>query len=269
MDLREYTGIGAFGPAYRTMLENDTHAPGSVDRVLQEQAVRLCPETTDHLYAEFTPTTVDYVLGTRPVLEQVLAELRPQGARKEDLFKAILDFTQGLGTGTEPGHSEMIFGGTEEEIIDRGSDWCTDVARVACVLCQIAGFSSRVVSLYDTEQAYSGHVIIEAYRRGSWGALDPLAGVIYLEPDGRPASLAHLMTTPSLIEGHRRAAGTIANPTGQFRGVGIANYPVMDRDRYDFTTSGLNDYYLSILEMSIRGWPGGLRWLHGEGEIEA
>ena len=33
---------------------------------------------------------------------------------------------------------------------------------------------------------------------------------------------------------------------------------------YDYAVSPINDYYRSILEMSGRGWPGGLRWLHGE-----
>ena len=46
----------------------------------------------------------------------------------------------------------------------------------------------------------------------------------------------------------------------------IVNYFVWEADRYDFTVSGLNPYTRSILEQSMRGWPGGLRWLHGEDE---
>ncbi len=33
---------------------------------------------------------------------------------------------------------------------------------------------------------------------------------------------------------------------------------------YDFVESTANAYYLSILSQSSAGWPGGLRWLHGE-----
>ncbi|MEM2906445.1 MAG: hypothetical protein QW057_01990 [Candidatus Bathyarchaeia archaeon] len=53
--LSRYRGIGQFGPAYRLMLENDAYASGSVDRVLFENMVRLCLETADCLYREYTP----------------------------------------------------------------------------------------------------------------------------------------------------------------------------------------------------------------------
>ena len=37
-----------------------------------------------------------------------------------------------------------------------------------------------------------------------------------------------------------------------------------DSDTYDYTVTGLNEYYRAILTMANKGWPGGLRWLHGE-----
>ena len=49
-DVSAYRGIAQFGKAYQTMLENDAHAPGSVDRALAEEMVRLCPETAEYLY---------------------------------------------------------------------------------------------------------------------------------------------------------------------------------------------------------------------------
>ena len=45
------------------------------------------------------------------------------------------------------------------------------------------------------------------------------------------------------------------------------NYFVWEADQYDFTVSALNAYTRSILEQSARGWPGGLRWLHGEDDV--
>ena len=73
---------------------------------------------------------------------------------------------------------------------------------------------------------------VEAWRRRAWGACDPLAGVRYVEPDGRPASVYKLMTSPALVEAHRNSEGTIANRPEQFRGAAIANYAVADRDRF-------------------------------------
>ena len=68
MDLSPDQGLSQFGPAYRIMLERDAHAQGSVDRVLMERMVRLCPETSAYLYAAYTPTDVRYQEGSRPEL---------------------------------------------------------------------------------------------------------------------------------------------------------------------------------------------------------
>jgi hypothetical protein len=153
----------------------------------------------------------------------------------------------------------MRFGGTEEAIIARGTDWCTDVARVGCALYQVAGFPSRIVSLFNLHAAYSGHVIVEVHRRGAWGAVDTNSGVVYRKDDGRPATMWDLMNDAEVVKRHD------AQPS-QFTGAGIANYRVRDSDFHDYTVSGLNDYYRTILSMAEQGWPGGLRWLHGEAD---
>jgi len=264
IDLSEYQGVAQFGRAYQIMLENDAHAPGSVDRTLAQRMVRLCPQTAFHLYKGYTPTEVHYQKGSRPELERFVVEATRDRRSDEERMGALAGFCRRLGEKAPEGLDAMRLGGTEEEIILRGSDWCTDVARVACVLCQVAGFAARIVMLLDTNQAYGGHDIIEARRKESWGAVDPLTEVIYRHPDGRPASTWELMNRPALIEAHWRGPSTPYTDTGLFRAAAISNYFVWERENYDYTVSGLNDYYRSILEMSIRGWPGGLRWLHGE-----
>jgi hypothetical protein len=154
-------------------------------------------------------------------------------------------------------------GGTEEEIIERGSDWCTDVARAACALLQIAGIPSRIVYLFNLKQAYSGHAVVEGYHSESWGAVDPGTGVVYLGPKGKPATVWDLMNHPDLIEAHSGPSAPCTT-VDQFRGAGITNYYCWEHDSYDFIVSGLNWYYSKILEMSDQGWPGALRWLYGE-----
>ena len=140
------------------MLENDAHAVGSVDRELFRTMVRLCLETADYLYGSFTLLVTSYKVGSRPELESILSSICPRESESETLLAAIIDFTRGLGTDAEQGLSRMVIGGTEEQIIRRGSDWCTDIARVARVLCQIAGFPTRIIYLFNLDQAYSGHV---------------------------------------------------------------------------------------------------------------
>ncbi len=264
IDISAYRGIGQFGPAYRIMFENDTHAPGSVDRVLQENMIRLCPETADYLYREYTPIKNLYRKGFRPELECYVQKAIVGCESDEERIEGIARFTSHLKEKVSDDLETMRFGGTEEEIIQRGSDWCADVARVGCALCQVAGFPARLVILIDTEKAYSGHVIIEVHRAGVWGAVDPEMNVIYRHRRGRPASIWELMNDPDLIERHWRGESTLYTTFDQFRGAAISNYFIWRWREYDYTVSEINNYYRSILEMSIKGWPGGLRWLHRE-----
>ena len=216
-ELKRFQGIGQFGPAYRRMLQADSHAPGSVDVALLGEMVRLCDATAACLYTSHTPTAVSYVRGSRPELERIVAAWPPAG---------------------------------------------DDAQATVAALCQVAGLPARLVMLADTELAYSGHVIIEAFRDSAWGAVDTSTCVVYRDAGGRPATTWQLMNDPALIETCGKGKGY--SNAGQFRAACIANYVVADRDRYDYTTSRVNDTYRSILEHSSRGWPGGLRWLHAE-----
>ncbi len=268
MDLTRFTGPSAFGPAYQHMMLRDAHAPGSVDRVLASSMVRLSEETAEYLYDPFTSLGLGYDRGNRPQIEAILDSIFPGDSGHEERLAAIVEFTRALGDRAEKDLWKMRLGGTEEEIIERGSDWCSDVARVACILCQVAGFPCRIVNLFDLDHAYSGHVIVEAHRAGRWGALDSSTGVAYLASDGLSASVWDLMRDPALVEVHRENPRAFYSTPGQFRAAGITNYAVWEKRHYDYTVTAINDYYFSILSMSDKGWPGGLRWLHGEdGEI--
>ena len=267
MTIDHYRGIGQFGPAYEVMLMNDSHAPGSVDLVLQEEMVRLCPETVDFLYWEFTPLEVGYEPGSLPELEKYAVLAMAGRCDVEERVDGIVRFTAALSDRAVVNLDAIVLGGKEEEIIARGSDWCTDVARVACALCQVAGIPARLVNLADLGQPYSEHTIVEAYRRGVWGAADAVTGLVYRAAAGEPVSTWQLMCSPELI-GLNDPTGSIpyARP-GLFTAACIVNYFVWERVRYSYATSGLNPYYRSILEMAERGWPGGLRWLNGEDAV--
>lgn len=263
IDLSQYRGVNQFGRAYQVMLENDAHAPGSVDRVLMGRMIRLVPETVAYLYGEYTPTRVKYQKGSRPKLERCVEEAIAGRSSDEEQIAGIAQFCVNMGKAVSDDLDAMQMGGTEEEIICRGSDWCTDVARVGCVLYQIVGFSARLVYLADTAQAYSGHVIVEVYREEVWGAVDPTTAVIYRHPNGKPVTTWELMHQPELVQAYESPQAYYTS-VSQFRSAAVVNYFVWDWKDYDYTVSPLNDYYRSILRMSMKGWPGGLRWLHGE-----
>ncbi|MFA5967142.1 MAG: transglutaminase domain-containing protein [Patescibacteria group bacterium] len=226
-NISKYQGVSQFGSAYKTMLENDTHAPGSIDRVLTEGMIRLCPETMAYLYGGYTPTKSLYIKGSRPELEQYLDQMILVNHSKEEQIQEIMKFISNLQHKISDDLDLIQFGGTEEEIIARGSDWCTDLARVGCVLCQIAGYPARVVHLFDLEKPYSGHEIVEVYRDKVWGAADPLRNVVYHNSKGEPVSALDLMNDRQLIENnYLNDQLTALRAVGQFSGAAISNYYV-------------------------------------------
>jgi hypothetical protein len=259
-DRSKLIGAGVFGPAYQSLFLNDAHAPNSVDPALTDTMVRLCDETAGYLYDGHTPTEVAYQPGTRPELERHVAEACADRSSDEARVAGIARFCSGLGCRAPESTDALRLGGTEEEIIGRGSAWCTDVARVGCAMCQVAGLPARLVYLADTDTAYSGHAVIEVFRGSAWGAVCAATGVVYRHTDGRGAPTWDLMNDADLVRAHD---GAYLTP-GQFRAAAVANYFVWEAAKYDYTVSGVNAYYRSILERSALGWPGGLRWLHGE-----
>ena len=263
-DISEFKGPGQFGPAYQIMFENDSHASGSIDRELMENMILLNSETENYIYTELTPTISHYKEGARPLLEEHVKRMTSECHSEQERIEAIAGFTGSMQNRASDDLDLIRIGGTEEEMITRGSDWCSDVARVACALYQIAGVPARMVYLIDTEKAYTGHVIIEVYRSGVWGALDPLTNVIYNTLEGKPASTWNLMNDPRLIERHSRDGSTYYTNAGQFRAAAVSNYFIWDWEKYDYTVSKVNGYYRSILEMSDKGWPDGLHWINNE-----
>lgn len=121
-------------------------------------------------------------------MEDQTKQLFSDASTIEEKIDRIVGFTSNLGEAVaDESLDDMRFGGTEEPILDRGSDWCTEIGRVACVLCQLVGLPSRLVMIFDTEQAYCGHVIIEVHRDGVWAAVDPLNTRTYRD-GSKPAS---------------------------------------------------------------------------------
>lgn len=259
-----YKGVKQFGRAYEIMLENDSHAPHSVDIELIRNMIKLCNYTKDYLYEKYTPCIIHYERNSRPMIEAIVNNIIKQHNDDEGKILAIAEYCSGLKDKMiDVSIDNMLLGGTEEQIIDRGSDWCTDISRVGCVMYQIAGFPSRIVNTFNTNQAYSGHVINEVYRNGIWGIVDTTNGVVYYKHDKKPITSWEVMNRVSTIEGLNNTFSSNID-FDQFIGVAISNYLVSDNNKYNYSLSQVNNYYAKILEASSNGWSGGLRWICGE-----
>jgi len=152
---------------------------------------------------------------------------------------------------------DLIFGGTEEDIIARTTYWCTNLARVACVLLQVAGYPARILVTGNTSFPYCGHQVVEVHINGKWRVADANAGVLC------DHSAWEIHNNPALID-HQHGNDIFFTTGEQYQSVGVVNYHVNEAHQYDYTTSRLNDYTRAILAHSAQKWAGGLRWIHGE-----
>jgi len=264
------TGIGSFGKRYEIMYQNDVQAEGSVVRVLFEQMIKLDAETAGFLYNEYTDLANRYKQGSRPYFENIVNGLR--GKNDSETIDNIISYCRDIVENCEIDIEDMIFGGTEEAVADRGTYWCTDIARVACVMFQVAGFPSRMLTTANTNYAYCGHEVTEVYYDNKWGVADPTSGVVIRYPDGSPASARDIQKNYDIAnqsflrkypasesEGYR-----FFPPGEQYESVGITNYYIDDHEKYSYKTSKLNDYCRAVLKCGDTQWAGGLRWIHGE-----
>ncbi len=263
-------GPGSLPLAYQRMLQRDVHAPDSVDRVLIGEMIRLTEASADYLYGDFTPTHARYRPGSRPEMESAvrralsISSLKSYVVSLESLRRFTVFLADIASSADDVPLEDLVFGGTEERIITRPTDWCTDLARAACVMLHIAGAAARLVCLFNTARAYSGHQVIEAFVDGSWVCADPVHGNVFERSGGKPASALDLMRERSKTESEASKDASPIDHNGLFRAAFIVNYNPTLASTYDFTESAADAYYLSILNQSSAGWPGGLRWLHGE-----
>jgi hypothetical protein len=75
---------------------------------------------------------------------------------------------------------------------------CGSSCNVLMELLAAWGLRSRFVILSD-EDLVSRHTVLEVYYAESWGVVDPLYHILYVHPDGRPASVRDLRADPNLV----------------------------------------------------------------------
>lgn len=263
-------GIGSFGKQYEIMYKNDVQAEGSVVRTLFEQMIKLDDISVEYLYNSYTDLGNRYKSGSRVLFENIVDAIK--GQTDSETVDNIILYCRNIVENCDTDTDNMVFGGTEEEIVERGTYWCTDIARVACVMFQVAGFPSRMITTANTKFAYCGHELAEVYYNGKWGVTDPTSGVVVRHQDGTPASAWEIHNDCNVANKifyqqspeSEKESYFLYSPGEQYESVGISNYYVDEKENYDYTTSMVNDYCKEILKHSDEQWAGGIRWIHGE-----
>lgn len=236
-------GYDVFGPAYGVMLRNDLHALESIDHKFMREMILLDEESRDFLYQ------------TAPVRIKMEAhELysfakRFKGNDDRQTMEHILRYTAKIASDYQTAFENMKFGGTEREILERGTDWCADMARVGAVLLQCNGIPARIVHLVNLEKAYNGHVVTEAFYEGKYGVGDFLYGYSFY--DKRPLDAYDLMCRKRYLEGYPEEYASL------YAAAAINEYDPMGDN--DYTVSLPNQYTIRIIETEHNG-----KWFMGE-----
>ena len=206
MDVKQYIGqelyLGDMPEAVQraaaiSMKNSIAFYGDTVDGQMIRDQIRLCDETEDYVYSEYTPLEIKYQRGSRPELERILDRILTDSDTERDRVLRILRFVRDLhklrpGKNTEAA-GDLFHGGIEEEVIKKCSNMCNEQARVFCVLCQVAGIPARYVGHYIDR-----HGVNEAYVEGKWAYFDN-EGRYFLTPDGTIAGVRELRRNPELV----------------------------------------------------------------------
>lgn len=238
-------GYGVFGKAYRVMMENDVHDVRSIDHQFLREAILLEKETRDLLYGQ--PIRYD-------MQGHSLFHFAQQFRGKSDraTIENIMKYTADMVRSYDVDFKDMVFGGTEKQIIERGTDWCADMARVGAVLAQCCGIPCRIVHLANPEKAYNGHVVCEAFYEDCYGVVDFLCGCQFYEES--PVSAWEILNHKELLE------GLPEEYIGYYSAIAINEYDPMDA-KNDYTISSPNQYNLNLIYGEHNN-----EWIMGEDE---
>jgi hypothetical protein len=252
-------GRAALGPEIEPLLDADPHRPGSVDAVLLDRLIPLTPETHDALYA--APSRPNYVPGSRPELERYVREtladiVHPvQAAIALTRFCALIPrrfptVERSTETGFYGDFRSFLCGGTEEEVIKKGSPLAVERARVLCAMAQVAGLPARIVFLARTDPP-ARHAVAEIWLPDRWCAFDGFEGRFYVLPKRLYASVWDARQMPEVVDhhpdhGHRRYVDS-----AYFRTAAVAAYDIAAFASYDYSWDPISPDLAARLE---QGW---------------
>lgn len=226
------TGYDIFGKAYAVMLRNDLHDIHSIDHWFLKTMILLEQDSYDFLYQ-------DPVSGSDLSSHELYAFSQQfKKSNDRDTIEAVLKFTSDIAADYNVDFEDMLFGGTEKEIIDRGTDWCADMARVCCVILQCLHIPCRIVHLMNVEKAYNGHVVCEAFYEGTYGVVDPIFGYQFYEKGP--------LSAYDLLNNHKNISFGYEGYMDLYASIAINEYDPCD-PKNNYAVSKPNDYYLTLI----------------------
>ncbi len=238
-------GYDVFGKAYGVMLQNDLHSPKSIDHDFLRTMILLDDDSSHDLYSA--------VYRQADMSGHELFAFSQQFPRKTDLdtIDAVLEYTSGIAKSYEVPFEEMLFGGTEKQILERGTDWCADMARVCCVLLKCLNIPCRILHVVDRNKAYNGHVVCEAFYENKYGVIDPIYGFRFY--NDAPINGYDLM------KNHNDFSMGYDGYMNLYSAIAINEYDPLGN--HDYSVSGPNEYCSKIINTEHND-----QWFMGEAD---
>lgn len=247
-------GYGVFGKAYEVMFRNDLHDEDSVDHYILRKMIFLDEDSETFLYQKPQRISDDIEF-------HELHEFSKQFKGNDDLatIQNISKFLYSIVSGFDVPFENMLFGGTEKEIIERGTDWCADISRVGAALLQCLKIPSRIVVLVNKDVAYNGHQIVEAHVDGEYMMCDFIYGVV--GKNNTIYSVRDLLNEPiqvrKIYQSHVKEDSQLDYISGLYNSTAISEYDITKS--YNYTISRPNEYYLKMMRFKHDG-----QWQMGE-----
>lgn len=242
-------GFDIFGKEYGVMFRNDLHHKDSVDYQIYNKMILINSASEDYLYNQcISKINIEI---TNYELFSFAKKFR--GESDIQTIKSVLDFTSNIVRNYGIPFEEMEFGGTEKEIIDRGTDWCTDISRVGLALSQCLNIPCRLAILVNRKKAYNGHTICEVYIDNKHIMVDFTYGVLGLLSN--KYSVKDLLNKPQIVKDIYSSKLDLNIDLEYIEGLydkaAIAEYDITKK--HDFTTSKPNKYYLNMMKLTHDG----------------
>jgi len=118
-------GYDVFGKEYGVMLRNDLHALDSIDHQFLKDMILVEEQTLPMLYGDIP--YISYISYDVSIHELFEFAQSFKGNCNFDTIRNILNFTSEIALKYDIDFLDMMFGGKEKDIINRGTDWCADM----------------------------------------------------------------------------------------------------------------------------------------------
>lgn len=195
-------------PALSAAIAADAHRPGSVDRALLDGQVWLTAASQEALYRR--PAARPATRVARPFLEHIVANLTRDAAHEFQRASALRRWVAAIprtypegGRATRDGfwndYQTYLCGGTEEEVIKKGSPLAAELSRVLVALAQTAGLPARLVFLYADAPPVR-HTVAEIFLTGRWSVFDPVSDRCFAWSKHGYASAWEIRQQPWLLD---------------------------------------------------------------------